>query len=108
MQPKTTAHAPSRANGALKGRFKKGDPKPQGSGRKRGTPNRSGTLKEAVAAANSAGEKRLNAKTGKYEPGNSGLVGYPVHLALHNEAAFGKLLARVLPRVKPGAKPERM
>jgi hypothetical protein len=107
MRPKTTARAPSHANGAPKGRFKKGDSKPRGSGRKRGTPNRSGTLKEAViAAANFVGEKRLSAETGKYEPGNGGLVGYMEHLALHNEPAFGRLLARVLPRVKPEAKPE--
>jgi hypothetical protein len=107
MRTKTTARASSRPNGAPKGRFKKGDSKPHGSGRKRGTPNRRGTLKEAViAAANSVGERR-SAETGKYEPGDGGLVGYMVHLALHNEPVFGRLLARVLPRVKPAAKPER-
>jgi hypothetical protein len=73
--------ASRRANGAHKGRFKKGDAKPQASGRKRGTPNRSGTLKEAViAAADSVGEKR-SAENDKYEPGNGGLVGYMVHFS---------------------------
>jgi hypothetical protein len=92
---------------ARKGRFKKGGAKPQGSGRKRGTPNRSGTLKEAViAAANSVGERR-SAENRKYEPENGALVGYMVHLALYNKPVFCRLLARMLPRVKPAAKPER-
>jgi hypothetical protein len=108
MQPKTTAYASSRANSTTS-RFKKGDSKPQGSGRKRGTPNRmSGTLKEAIiAAANSVGEKKLNDKTGKHEPGDGGLTGYLLHLALHNESAFCALLARVLPLHKVEEKPKR-
>ena len=66
-------------------------------------------MKEAVtAAANFVGEKRLSAEAGTYEPGNGGLVGYMLHLALHNEPVFGRLLARVLPRVKPAAKPKRI
>jgi hypothetical protein len=98
MQPKIAACVPSRANGAT-GRFKKGDPKPEGSGRKPGTPNyMTTTIKEAVvAAANFVGEKRLNAKTGEYEPGDGGLNGYMIHLALHNETAFCMLLGRTLP-----------
>jgi hypothetical protein len=98
MQPKMTACVPSRANGAT-GRFKKGDPKPQGSGRKHGTPNSmTATIKEAVvAAANFVGEKRLSEKSNKYEPGDGGLIGFMIHLALHNESAFCMLLGRALP-----------
>ena len=82
MKAKMTGRRPSRANGT-KGRFKKGDSKPPGSGRKRGTPNRkSATLKEAYAvAASLVGEKTFNKKTGKYEPGDDDLVGYMLHLA---------------------------
>jgi hypothetical protein len=78
MKPRTTSYASSRADGAT-GRFKKGESKPPGSGRKRGTPNRmSGTLKEAViAAADAVGEKRLNDKTGEYESGGGGLEQIP-------------------------------
>jgi hypothetical protein len=98
MEPKIAACVPSRANGAT-GRFKKGDPKPQGSGRKPGTPNcMTTTIKEAVvAAANFVGEKRLNVETDQYEPGDGGLIGFMIHLALHNESAFCMLLGRALP-----------
>jgi hypothetical protein len=101
MRQKVAACAASRESRAAKGRFKKGDSKPQGSGRKRGTPNRSGTLSAVIAAATIVGDKRLSAETGKYKPGNGGLVGYMCHLALHNEPVFCRLLARLLPRVKP-------
>jgi hypothetical protein len=98
MTAKLPACVPNRAVGS-RGRFKKGDSKPEGSGRKRGTPNRmTTTLKEAViAAAELVGEKKWNEKTGEYEPGEGGLVGYMVHLALHNESVFAMLLGRVLP-----------
>jgi hypothetical protein len=98
MTAKLPACIPNRAVGTT-ARFKKGDSKPDGSGRKRGTPNRmTTTLKEAVvAAAELVGQKQLNEKTGEYEPGEGGLVGYMVHLALHNERAFAMLLGRVLP-----------
>jgi hypothetical protein len=81
-------------------RFKKGDKRPAGAGRRRGVPNRlTIALKDAIiAAAETAGEKKYSKATGSYTKcGPGGLLGYVKHLALHREELFTPLLAKVLP-----------
>jgi hypothetical protein len=87
--PKKTGH-----------RFKKGDPRPKGSGRKRGQQNRiTVALRDAViTAAELLGEKLYEKKTGAYtRRGKGGLIGYCVHLGKHHDAVFATLLGKVLP-----------
>lgn len=81
-------------------RFEKGHKKVPGSGRPRGQKNHlTLALKDAiVAAAEYAGQKKLNKETGEYTlPGRGGLLGFLQHLALHREELFTPMLSRVLP-----------
>jgi hypothetical protein len=81
-------------------RFKKGDPRPLGAGRRPGQQNRTTiAMKDAIIQAMEiAGQKKFNSKTKTYnEPGDGGLLGYMLHLALNNEQVFAPLAAKVLP-----------
>jgi hypothetical protein len=70
--------------------FKKGQPRPEGSARKKGQRNRTTTmLKDAILEAAS-----LVGQDGK---GRDGLVGYLKMLAIKEKAVYARLLERVLP-----------
>jgi hypothetical protein len=90
-----------RNNGEVNdGKFKKGQPRPPGAGRRRGQRNHiSIALKDAIIlAAEEAGYKVYNKKTRRYDiMGQDGLIGYVRHLALRREELFVPLLAKVLP-----------
>src|SRR4051794_9117225 len=81
-------------------RFKKGEPRPKGSGRKKGTPNRmTVALKDAViAAAETRGYMRKN-KKGKYTAtGKGGLQAYMNMLATEHVELFATaFLAKMIP-----------
>jgi hypothetical protein len=80
--------------------FKKGTPKPPTSGRKPGQANHvTIAMRDAVVQAMEyAGEKRWNPKTKAWDKaGPGGMLGYMMHLALHNEALFAPFALRVLP-----------
>ena len=70
------------------------------AGRKKGTPNKiTIAMRDAVIEAMEfAGQKKIDPKTGKHnKPGDGGLLGYMIHLALHNEQVFAPLALRVVP-----------
>lgn len=56
-------------------------------------------MKDAVVQAMEiAGRKIFNKDTGAYDiPGDEGLLGYMLHLALHNETVFAPFALKVLP-----------
>jgi hypothetical protein len=81
-------------------RFKKGTPKPPGSGRKRGQQNRiTIALRDAVVeAAEILGDKRWSKDTKHYSvAGPGGVLGYMLFLGRFHEPIFGQLLKQVLP-----------
>jgi hypothetical protein len=70
--------------------FKKGDKKPPGAGRARGTPNkRTAILRDAILQA-----AELVGQDGK---GKNGLTGYLMMLAQREKAVYARLLEKVLP-----------
>jgi general stress protein YciG len=81
-------------------RFKKGQQRLPNSGRKPGQANHMTiAMRDAVVQAMEyAGEKRWNRKTKAWDKaGPGGMLGYMIHLALHNEALFTPFAQRVLP-----------
>lgn len=78
-------------------RFKKGDPRPAGAGRRPGQLNRFTTvLKVAILnAGERAGFPKIKGK--KIQPGPGGLESYLVWLALYEPKSYATLLGRVLP-----------
>jgi len=76
-------------------KFKRGDPKPPGSGRKRGTPNLFGkALKEALLrAAEEAGDTLARTR----KTSGTGVHGYLCFLALNEPAVFGSMLRALIP-----------
>lgn len=75
---------------ALPHAFKKGQPRPEGGGRKKGQRNRTTTmLKDAILEA--------AALVGRDGRGRDGLVGYLAMLATKEKAVYARLLERVLP-----------
>jgi len=87
--------------------FKKGEPRPEKAGRKKGTPNkRTRLLKDAImAAAEIVGhvrwEEHQNAKGQRFlrriVDGQDGLEGYMQFLAIEHPSSFTSLLRAVLP-----------
>ena len=86
----------NRATAIANSPFKKGTPKPDGSGRKKGAPNKTTTsLKQAILlAATNVGLDGL---------GKEGLVGYLMRLAVSEPSSFASLLGRVIPLEVTGA-----
>jgi hypothetical protein len=71
-------------------RFKKGEKRPEGAGRKKNTPNKTTTLlKEAIILAAEA--------EGSNQDGRDGLIGYLRVLSRREPAVFGRLLEKLLP-----------
>lgn len=71
-------------------RFKKGDPRPEGAGRKKGQVNKiTPLLKEAIIMAAEA--------EGRDQNGKDGLIGYLRVLSRREPAVFGRLLEKLLP-----------
>jgi hypothetical protein len=76
--------------------FVKGSPKPEGSGRKKGTPNRhSVVLKDCI--------QRAMEMVGSNRRGKDGAEGYLAHLAWNHPDIFGRLLEKLLPFSLSGA-----
>lgn len=70
----------------------KGMPKPPGSGRKKGTPNKTTTfLRDAILKATDLAGQEISGKEG------SGAVEYLRHLAINHPPAFAGLLGKILP-----------
>lgn len=70
--------------------FKKGEPRPEGSGRKKGSTNKiTPLLKEAIIMAAEA--------EGSDQQGKDGLIGYLRVLARREPAVFGRLVEKLLP-----------
>lgn len=71
-------------------RFKKGDPRPEGAGRKKGQQNKmTKLLKEAIIEA-----AEYEGQDGR---GKDGLVGFLRTLSRREPAVFGRLLEKLLP-----------
>jgi len=71
-------------------RFKKGEPRPEGAGRKPGQKNKTTTLlKEAIILAAEA--------EGRDGAGKEGLVGFLRSLSRREPAVFGRLMEKLLP-----------
>lgn len=78
-------------------RFKKGDPRPVGAGRRPGQANRTTTVLK-LAILNSAADVGFPKQKGRYwKPGPGGLEGYLRWLAMYEPKSFATLLGRVLP-----------
>lgn len=78
-------------------RFKKGDPRPAGAGRRPGQANRTTTVLK-LAILNSAADVGFPKQKGRHwKPGPGGLEGYLRWLAMYEPKSFSMLLGRVLP-----------
>lgn len=91
---------PARVKVKAQGRFKKGDPRPPGAGRRPGSPNRTTVLvKHAILNAGMyAGYPIWDKQTKRWrQTGDQELTGYLTWLSLTHPSAYASLLGRVLP-----------